>query len=82
MRNAGFDFVEGGTSSSYWECIAQFQNVYWAEEVQARTRLGRFIKNLMLIWNNMEGLLKKKILPYSDKLYLDNVLVVRKSSRD
>lgn len=78
LENAGFELVEGRTSSGYWECIAQFQNVYWAEEVKTRTRFGGIVKKGILIINNVTGILKQVFLPHSDKLYLDNVVVVRK----
>lgn len=78
LGNAGFELVEGRTSSGYWECIAQFQNVYWAEEVKVRTRLGKIIRRAILISNNIAGVLNHFLLPYSEKLYLDNVVVVRK----
>ena len=78
LGNAGFEVVEGRTSSGYWECIAQFQNVYWAEEVEVRTCLGRMVRRMAFIYNNVAGVLKHFLLPYSNKLYLDNVIVVRK----
>lgn len=81
LGNAGFELVEGRTSSGYWECIAQFQNVYWAEEVKVRTRLGGMVRKGILIGNNVAGILKQFFLPHSDKLYLDNVVVARKNKR-
>lgn len=78
LGNSGFELVEGRISSSYWECIAQFQNVYWAEEVKVRTRLGKMVRNGILIINNVSGIFRQVFLPQSDKLYLDNVVVVRK----
>ncbi len=80
LENAGFEFVEGKASSSYWECIAQFQNVYWAEEVIAKTKSGKLLKNIILVFNNLSGALKKRVFPYSDKLYLDNIIIVKKSN--
>lgn len=78
LENAGFELVESRTSSSYWECIAQLRNVYWAEEVKVRTCVGRMIRNAALIFNNVAGMADHFLLPYSDKLYLDNVVVARK----
>ena len=60
-------------------CIRdRFQNVYWAEEVEVRTCLGRMIRRTALMYNNVAGVLKHFLLPHSNKLYLDNVIVVRK----
>jgi len=78
LGNAGFEIVEGRTSSGYWECIAQFQNVYWAEEVKPRTFLTKMIRRAILVSNNIVGVLKHFTLPHSEKLYLDNVIVARK----
>lgn len=78
LENAGFELVEGRTSSGYWECIAQFRNVYWAEEVKVRTCVGRVIRKAALILNNVAGVVNHFLLPHSDKLYLDNVVVAKK----
>lgn len=78
FEEAGFEFIESEASSGYWECIAQFKNVYWAEEVKAMTISCRIFKTLSMIYNNIAGGVVGRILPYSDKLYLDNVIVVRK----
>lgn len=81
LNSADFECIEWRISSSYWECIAQLKNVYWAEEAAVKTAMGRLIKKLVIIGNNLQGVLADKILPYSDKLYLDNVLVVKKKSK-
>lgn len=78
LKNAGFEMVVSERTSGYWECIAQFKNVYWEEEVRVRTGFGKVLKNVILVYNNLEGVVKRLVLPYSDKLYLDNVIVVKK----
>ena len=78
LSDAGFECIEYQTSSNYQECIAQLKNVYWKEEVKAKTVVGRIVKNMIIVLNNLTGILAGKILPYSDKLYLDNVIVVKK----
>ena len=79
VANAGFECTECIASSSYWECIAQLKNVYWEEEVQTKTVGGFLAKRLLTVFNNLNGVLADKALPYSDKLYLDNVIIVKKS---
>lgn len=78
MSNAGFDLVDGGVSSSYWECMAQFKNVYWEEEVRVKTGIGKILKRAILVFNNLTGSMGRAVLPYSEKLYLDNVIVMKK----
>lgn len=78
LESAGFTCIEYQTSSNYQECLAQLKNVYWAEEVRPRTVFGKFIKKMIIVFNNMGGALAGKIMPYSEKLYLDNIIVVKK----
>lgn len=80
LSDAGFTCIAYQTSSNYQECMAQLKNVYWKEEVAVKTVFGKMAKSLIIVINNLQGILAGKILPYSDKLYLDNVIVVRKSS--
>lgn len=82
LKNAGFEFMESETSSGYWECVAQFQNVYWSEVVRPQTALGKSLKKIKMACNNFKGIVMNFALPHSDKLYLDNVVVVRKSRRE
>lgn len=78
LNDAGFECVDYKTSSNYQECIAQLKNVYWAEEIKPKTTIGNLIKSIIMIINNLYGFLAGKIMPYSDKIYLDNVIVVVK----
>lgn len=78
LKNAGFECVEEQSSSSYWECIAQLKNVYWVEEIKSRTMVDRFFQKTIIIANTLMGILANRILPYSDKLYLDNVIIAKK----
>ena len=78
LNDAGFECIEYQTSSNYQECIAQLKNVYWKEEVNVKTVFGKIVKNLIIVINNLNGFFAGKILPSSDKLYLDNVIVVKK----
>lgn len=78
LENAGFECIDYKMSSNYQECIAQLKNVYWAEEVTPKLAVGKFIKNMIIVVNNLSGIIGGKIMPYSDKLYLDNVIVVKK----
>ena len=77
---AGFEIVECKTSSNYLECLAQLKNVYWKEEIKPRTIFGKIICEFQIVKNNLSGSIIGKIMPISDKMYLDNVMVVRKIS--
>jgi len=44
--------------------------------MRSRTIFDKVFKSLILTVNTMVELLKNAILPYSDKLYLNNVVVV------
>lgn len=79
LQGAGFACIEYQMSSNYQECLAQLKNVYWAEEVKTKTVFGVFIRKIMIVINNLGGVLAGRLMPYSDKLYLDNVIVVRKT---
>lgn len=78
MENAGFEIIEYKLSSNYQECLAQLKNVYWTEEVKTTTVIGRKICKIITVINNIGGIIRGKIMPFSDKLYLDNIFVVRK----
>lgn len=78
LNNAGFEIVEYRVSSNYQECLAQLKNVYWAEEVKFETIIGKIFCRLAIVVNNLAGIIAGNIMPSSDKLYLDNVFVVRK----
>lgn len=80
LANAGFEIVECKTSSNYLECLAQLKNVYWKEEIKPRTIFGKIICEFQIVKNNLSGSIIGKIMPISDKMYLDNVMVVRKIS--
>lgn len=78
LSNAGFECIKCRMDSSYWECIAQLKNVYWAVEMNVKNTIEEVIKILATTVNNINGIIVNKILPHSDILYLDNVVVVRK----
>lgn len=54
--------------------MAQLKNVYWTEEIKTTTIIGRKICKMITVINNIRG----KIMPFSNKLYLNNIFVVRK----
>lgn len=78
LMNAGFECIESKEDSNYQECLAQLKNIYWQEEVRAKTAVGRVIKKVIIIKNNLSGIIASKLLPYSNILYLDNIIVVKK----
>lgn len=78
MVNAGFECIECNATSGYWECIMQLKNVYWEETIKTRTAIGFSIKKIFILLNNLNGILANKVMPASDKLYLDNILIVKK----
>ena len=78
LEDAGFACIEYQSSSNYQECLAQLKNVYWAEEVKPKTVFGRCTKKIIMVINNLSGIMAGKLMPYSDILYLDNVIVVKK----
>lgn len=73
-----FECIECKADSNYQECMAQLKNVYWQEDIKAKTSLGKLAKNLMITINNLNGIIAGRLMPHSDKLYLDNVMVVKK----
>lgn len=79
LCNAGFECIESKLSSTYWEAIAQLKNVYWAEAVKTKTFAGWIVKKVIIIANTLTGILASRILPYTDKIYLDNIIIVKKS---
>ncbi len=78
LTSAGFVCVECKADSNYQECLAQLKNVYWQEDVKVETLIGKVGKNLVITMNNLNGVIASKLLPYSNKLYLDNIMVVKK----
>lgn len=78
LENAGFECLEYKRSSNYVEALTQLKNVYLAEEVHTKGSALSMAKNVIIAMNNIGGLLGGTILPQSDKLYLDNVIVVKK----
>lgn len=78
LCNAGFECVESKLSASYWEVIAQLKNVYWAEIIKTKTTIGSIAKRIVIIVNTFMGILASRVLPYTDRMYLDNVIVVKK----
>lgn len=80
LENADFELVESVTSSNYWECVAQFKNIYWNEEVKPKTKIAKFLQKEILVFNNCSGMIRSFILPYSNRLYLDNIVVAKKCS--
>lgn len=78
LTNAGFACIECKTDSNYQECLAQLKNVYWQEDVKVKTAIGKIGKNLVITINNLNGVIAGKLLPYSNKLYLDNIMIVKK----
>lgn len=78
MENAGFKCIECRPCSNYWECIAQLKNVYLEEEIRTETAFGRFLKSMVRVINNLNGVTGSKIMPKSEKLYLDNIIIVQK----
>lgn len=55
-------------------------SIYWKEEIKPRTIFGKIICEFQIVKNNLSGSIIGKIMPISDKMYLDNVMVVRKIS--
>lgn len=80
LCNAGFECVESKTGSTYWEVIAQLKNVYWAEEIKTKTTIGWVAKKIIIISNTLMGIFASRILPNTEKMYLDNAVIVKKKA--
>lgn len=76
LEKSGFEVVQYYKAGSFIEAICQMKNVYINEVLFGKK--NHFVKKLMCFYNNVSGLFFAKILPESNTLYLDNIVVVRK----
>lgn len=78
LTDAGFEVVKYNTSSNYIKCIYELKNNYIAENIYGKNKITSGIAKCLIAKNNLTGAVGAKLLPKSDKVYLDNVIVVRK----
>ena len=70
----GFEILKCESNAGYIECIAELINIYIFENIN-----NKVVKRALIAHFNILGGILNKILPKSDFIYLDNVIVAKKS---
>lgn len=73
LTSNGFEIVKCESNAGYIESIAELVNNYVFENIKNKT-----VKKLLILHVNICGAALSKVLPKSDYIYLDNVVVARK----
>ncbi len=79
----GFQIITYEKTGSYIDAICQLRIVYWDKHILSRLQKIPVIRSISRIFifslNNIGAIILRKILPYRQDLYLNNILLAQKA---
>ena len=77
LEKHGFEILKTYKSGSFIDVISQIKGTYIHEKLSNKG-IVNFIKKILVVFNNIIGIIEAKIIPFDNDIYLDNIIVCRK----